>query len=82
MFTDERRLDRMGHGLHVAYPQHFAWGRTRVPLTRYSNNKLENRNPRASESSPAEMDGVSFECMEMITGGTEAVAKPAFNWAR
>jgi hypothetical protein len=28
------------------------------------------------------MDGVSFECMEMITSGTEAVAKLALNWAR
>ncbi len=28
------------------------------------------------------MDGVSFECMEMISSGTEAVAKLAFNWAR
>ena len=28
------------------------------------------------------MDGVSFECMEVISSGTETVAKLAFNWAR
>ena len=43
---------------------------------------LENKNLRVSNFSPAEMDGASFECMEMITSGTEAVTKLAFNWAR
>ena len=28
------------------------------------------------------MEGVSFECMEMISSGTEAVTKLAFDWAR
>jgi len=27
------------------------------------------------------MDGISFECMEMISSGTKAVAKLAFHWA-
>ena len=39
-------------------------------------------NPRQSKFSPAEMDSVSFECMEVISSGTEAVTKLAFNWAR
>jgi len=39
-------------------------------------------NPRQSNFSPAEMDGVSFECVEMISSGTETVTKLAFDWAR
>jgi len=46
------------------------------------NSKLENRDPRLSNFSPAKVNSVSFECMEMISSGTEAVAKLAFNWAR
>ena len=39
-------------------------------------------NPRQSNFSPAKMDGVSFECMEMISSGTKIVTKLAFNWTR
>ena len=47
------------------------------------NDKLENMKPRRSNFSPAEMEnGVSFKCMKMISSGTEAVTKLAFNWAR
>ena len=39
-------------------------------------------NPRQSNFSPAEVDGIRFECMEMISSGTGVATKLAFGRTR